>query len=94
MANAVRLSYTQAMKTTVNLADGLFEDARRVVEEQGVTFKELVETGLRREVERRLQAPPPFRLRDASVGGEGLQPGVDVSDRESLHPLIYAGRGG
>lgn len=82
------------MKTTVNLADGLFEDARRVAEEQGVTLKELVEAGLRREVERRRQAPLPFRLRDASVGGEGLQPGIDISDRESLHPLIYAGRGG
>lgn len=82
------------MKTTVNLADGLFEDARRVAEEQGVTFKELIEAGLRREVERRRQAPPIFRLRDASVGGEGLQPGVDVSDRETWHPLVYAGRGG
>jgi hypothetical protein len=82
------------MKTTVNMADGLFEEARRVAEEEGVPLKELIETGLRREVERRRAPQRRFRLRDASVGGEGLQPGVDISDRESWHRLVYAGRGG
>jgi hypothetical protein len=82
------------MKTTVNVANGLYEEARRVAEEEGVPLKELIEAGLRHEVERRSRPAKPFRLRDASVGGEGPQPGVDISDRETWHPLIYGGRGG
>jgi hypothetical protein len=82
------------MKTTVKVADGLYEEARRVAEADGVPLKELIEAGLRHEVERRKRPAQPFRLRDASVGGEGLRAGVDISDRETWHPLVYGGRGG
>src|SRR5688572_4312806 len=56
------------MKTTVEIADPLFEEARREAETSGCTLRDLIEIGLRRELERRRQRTP-FKLRDASVRG-------------------------
>jgi len=59
------------MKTTIDIADPLLEEARRVAARNGVTIKSLVEQGLRKVLAER---PPsaPFRLRRASVTGQGL----------------------
>ena len=63
------------MKTTVEIADPLLEEAKREAERTDCTLRDLIEIGLRRELDRRSQKKP-FKLRDASVGGQGLQPGV------------------
>jgi hypothetical protein len=63
------------VKTTVDIADPLFEEAKRESERTGVTLRELIELGLQRELERRRQVKP-FRLRDASVTGTGVAPGM------------------
>lgn len=81
------------MKTTVDIADALLLRAKQVAAEERLTLRELVEEGLRlvlRQRERRSE----FRLRDASFGGEGLQPGVSEGDWERLRELVYEGRGG
>lgn len=81
------------MKTTIEIADKLLEQAKRVAARERTTVRALVETGLRREIsERRLRKA--FRLRDASVKGRGLQPGVRGLSWERLRDLIYEGRGG
>ena len=60
------------MKTTVNLPDPLLEAARRAAQRDGLTFKELLEVSLQREIERReREQGSPFRLRDYSVDGDG-----------------------
>ena len=55
------------MKTTVEIADPLFEEAKRESERSGCTLRDLIELGLRKELQERRTAKP-FKLRDASVG--------------------------
>jgi hypothetical protein len=83
------------MKTTVEIPEPLFLEVKRLAAETGTTLRELIEDGLRRVLEVRTQsAPAEFVLRDASVGGNGLQPGVRDGSWEDVRALIYEGRGG
>jgi len=81
------------MKTTIDISDALFEAAKRRAEERGTTFRTLVEEGLRSVlgVERGREA---FVLRDASVSGRGVAPGVREGGWERIAELTYEGRGG
>jgi hypothetical protein len=74
------------MKTTVEISDPLFEQARALAAKQGLHFRALVEEGLRIVIETRTRAEvKPFRLRDGSFQGRhGLQPGVDWTDLTTL----------
>lgn len=77
------------MKTTIELADALFHELKRVADERGTTLRALLEEGARLVLERQ---PPkkPFKLRDASFkGGKGLQPGQREGDWEQLQAMIY-----
>lgn len=79
------------MKTTVNLPDPLLEMAREAARRDGVTFKELLELSLQREIERRArQARAPFRLREFSVEGEGVRSEVREGD---WFDLVYPASG-
>jgi hypothetical protein len=81
------------MKTTVEIADPLFQQARALAAKEGLSFRDLVEEGLRAAVDARTRtASRPFRLRDGSFrGGRGLQPGVRWTD---LAALAYENEGG
>lgn len=81
------------MKTTVDIPEPLLDEARRAAGREGTTLKALVEAGLRRVLAERRQRSVPFRLRDASFKGEGLQPGVTSGRWESIRDAIYEGRG-
>ncbi|HEX6812467.1 MAG TPA: DUF2191 domain-containing protein [Planctomycetota bacterium] len=80
------------MKTTVELSDDLLRRAKSVATKEGTTLRALLEEGLRWALGRR-RKPRSFKLRDASVGGKGVQPGVDDTDWTSLRDTIYRGRG-
>lgn len=80
------------MKTTVEISDGLAEEVKAHMAQEGVTFRSLVERGLI-EVLRAGQAPTPFTLRDASVGGRGLQAEFRESGWNRIRDAAYAGRG-
>ncbi len=74
------------MKTTIDIADALVERSKQVAKRDGVTLRALVEEGLRLVLERRAK-PSAFDLPDASVGGNGLQPGLDWSlPRDLAYP--------
>lgn len=81
------------MKTTIDIADGLLKEAKKVASRQGTTVKALVEEGLRRVLSERRRAPV-FKLRKATFKGEGLQAGVKEATWESIRELAYEGRGG
>lgn len=76
------------MKTTIDLTDALFREAKRTAAERGTTLRALVEEGLRHVID---QAKPKkrFVLRDVSVGGHGLQPGQREGDWDQVRSLIY-----
>lgn len=81
------------MKTTVEISDPVLAEAKRMARREGSTLRALVEEGLRLAMERRDQERE-FRLRDASVGGEGLRPELRGASWDEIRDLAYRGRGG
>jgi hypothetical protein len=81
------------MKTTVEIADGLLDEVRRVAAREGTTVRALIEAGLRREIERR-KSGRPFRLRRATFKGRGLRPELSGAEWERIRDLAYEGRSG
>ena len=80
------------MKTTIEISDALFRDAKALANRERITLRVLVEEGLRHVVTSRRGKRRAFRLRDASVDGEGLQPGL-TGAWEQLRELVYQGHG-
>lgn len=81
------------MKTTIDISDPLFEEARSVARKEGTTLRSLVEEGLRHALEER-QKKRPFRLRDASVDGQGLQSHLRGRSWAEIRDLAYEDWGG
>jgi len=81
------------MKTTVEISDPLLAEAKRAARLEGTTVRALIEQGLRMALEGR-RKKGRFRLRDASVPGNGLQPPVRGASWDRIRELAYEGRGG
>ena len=81
------------MKTTVDIPDPLLTAVKEVAALEKTTLRSLIEEGLRLALARRRKGKR-FRLRDASVDGNGPQPGVREGDWSVVRDLIYEGRGG
>ena len=81
------------MKTTIQIPDSLFEEARKLAHQERTTLKALVEQGLRRIVSERKRRSR-FRLRKVTFNGQGLQPRLAGSSWEQIRELSYEGRGG
>lgn len=82
------------MKTTIDIPDALLAEAQEVARREGTTLKALTSEGLRLVLADK-KARKKFKLRDASVGGEGLHPEFEGPDGwERIRALIYEGRGG
>jgi hypothetical protein len=83
------------MKTTIQIADSLFKEARRVARQERTTLRALVEEGLRRVIsERRRHRSHGFRLRQATFKGRGLQPHLAGATWDQILDIGYEGRGG
>lgn len=80
------------MKTTVEISDPLLQKARRRASREGTTVRALIERGLRKVLDERA-GDRPFTLRDASVGGNGLQDGAKGLSWDQIRELSYKGRG-
>jgi len=81
------------MKTTIQIPDSLFKEARRVAREERTTMKALIETGLRKVISEHKQHER-FKLRKATFKGKGLQPHLADATWEKLRDMSYEGRGG
>jgi hypothetical protein len=68
------------MRTTVEIPDALLRAAREYCGRLGLSFRQLIESGLRLAIEQ----PPPF-----GFPGEGQQ----IQDWSSIRAAIYEGRG-
>lgn len=74
------------------MPDDLLEEARALAVKEKTTLKSLLVEGLRRVLAQRKRRKR-FRLRDASVTGNGLQPGISEGSWEQIRNLSYRGRG-
>ncbi|MBU2499628.1 MAG: type II toxin-antitoxin system VapB family antitoxin [Proteobacteria bacterium] len=81
------------MKTTIQMPDSLFEEARKLAHQERTTLKALVEQGLRKVISERKRGTR-FRLRKASFRGNGLQAHLTGASWEQIRELGYEGRGG
>ncbi|HEY5932229.1 MAG TPA: type II toxin-antitoxin system VapB family antitoxin [Nitrospira sp.] len=81
------------MKTTVQIPDNLFNEARRIARRERTTMKALIEQGLRRLISER-KREPLFHLRKATFKGQGLQAHLAGASWEQVRELGYEGRGG
>jgi hypothetical protein len=81
------------MKTTIELPEPLFAQARRFADAHGMTMKALIEQGLRKVLAEKKEEPK-FKLRDGSFhGGNGLTPEFQNATWEQIRDAIYEGRG-
>jgi hypothetical protein len=81
-------------KTTIDIPANLLSEAKEVAARDGTTLRALVESGLRTVIDRRRRGREArFRLRDASVGGNGLQPEFRGADWDRIRDAAYDGRG-
>jgi hypothetical protein len=83
---------TQTMKTTIELSDALFSQAKKHARKHKTTLKALIEQGLRQVLAPSTSAKT-FKLRDASVNGKGLNPEFREAGWEQLRDAIYSGQG-
>jgi hypothetical protein len=77
------------MKITVEISDELFRRAKKRCAERGISFRKLVERGLRLELDRP-KTTGCFRLKPFGFAGEDQQ----EPDWTALLELIHQGRGG
>lgn len=81
------------MKTTIQIPDSLFEEARQLAHRENTTLKALVQEGLRRIISEHKRRSR-FKLRKASYKGSGLQPHLAGASWEQIRELSYEGHGG
>jgi len=81
------------MKTTVDIADDLLLEAKRIAHDQGVTLRAVIEAALRSHLAVYPQRAN-FKLRDASYKGQGLQPQFAGAGWEAFRRAAYDDRGG
>jgi len=82
------------MKTTIQISDSLFKEARKVAQQERTTLKALVEEGLHKVIsERHRRKGKSFRLRKATFIGRGLQPHLAGATWGQILNISYEGRG-
>jgi hypothetical protein len=75
------------MKATVDIAEAVLKEAKLIAAREGVTLRSLVEEGLRRVIEDRVEQKSGFKMRDVRYGSGGGVPGIDVNDWMSMKHL-------
>jgi hypothetical protein len=78
------------VKTTIDIPDSLFQEAKACAEARGVPLRQIVEEGLRSIVHNAHEPRKRFRLRDGSFGGKSHQSERSWSE---IRQTIYQGRG-
>jgi len=76
------------MKTTVQIPDSIFEEARKLAHRERTTLKALIQEGLRRIISEHKQRGR-FKLRKATFKGTGLQPHLAGASWDKIRELSY-----
>ena len=77
------------MKTTIEIAEALFDESARTATSRGMTLQTFVEVALRRALEAERQPRQPFRLRKHPCRGNGLQPGLAEGNWTTIQERAY-----
>jgi hypothetical protein len=80
------------MKTTVEIADALFEQVKRHAAGQGITIRAVIEQGLRQVLAAQPRAQA-FRFEPVTFKGDGPAPGCEDWEWARVRDLTYEGRG-
>jgi hypothetical protein len=76
------------MRTTITLPDPLLAEAKRRAAETGRSLTAFIADAVRESIARRRSGKERRPVRLTTVGGSGLQPGVDLDDSAALQDLI------
>jgi len=79
------------VKTTVEIPDPLFRQAKEYAARNGIPMREMFERGLETVLRGSKPVPRRFRLKTITTKGEGL---VCKDDWGTIRSLIYEGHGG
>ena len=79
------------MKIVIEITDSLARKAEALAAKENITFRSLIERGLRM-VLRADNQRNRFKLRDASVDGRGLQPAYRGAGWPRIREAIYKNR--
>jgi hypothetical protein len=82
------------MKTTVDIPESLFRQLRDRAGRENTTMKSLIHAALRSFLSTSRRGRTGFTLKDGSVGGQGLAPGLEEGEWRQIRELAYEGRGG
>ena len=80
------------VKTTIEISDDLARLAKAHAARENLTLRSLIERGLRLAWQADGQREG-FRLRNASVGGQGVQPPYREAEWARIREAAYEGRG-
>ena len=85
------LCHNRVVKTTVDITTPLLDEVKQYASANGLTLRQVIETGLRRVLDTRQVQDTPFRLKKRTFKGEGLAADADWL---AIRRRIYEGRGG
>jgi hypothetical protein len=80
------------MKVSIEIADPLLHEVRKIAVREGVTLRTLVERCLH-QVVAQTKRRAPFKLRRDSFKGKGLRPDLLDASWDRLRDLAYQDRG-
>jgi hypothetical protein len=81
------------MKTTIQIPDALLAEINKIAAHEKTALKALTQEGLEDLLSKR-KSRKPFKLKDCSVRGSGLNPELKDAAWDDIMAIIYEGRGG
>ena len=82
------------MKTTIDIAEPLLTQAKKLAAERQTTLKAIVEESLRRTLAEENRPRQRAAVKTLVFTGRGLRPGLSWDDWAVIRALSYEGRGG
>ncbi|MBI3698037.1 MAG: hypothetical protein HY238_24775 [Acidobacteria bacterium] len=79
------------MKTTVDISESLFREAKQYAARHGIPLREVFERGLQIVLKDAPRSGRRFRLKTVTTKGEGMAVDADWS---TIRSMIYEGHGG
>ena len=84
---------SHTMKTTIEIADDLFERVQRVARKEKTTFRSLTEQGLRMVLKEKQAHPSKWKWKPLVVQGGGMTDEFKNASWEKIRDEAYRGHG-